>query len=54
MSALGSGCRSETSAERESCEIPVELGAIVGRAFLVPDTFETDTAESEKCFKNRN
>jgi hypothetical protein len=27
------------------------LGAIVGRAYLVPDTFWTDTAESEECAK---
>jgi hypothetical protein len=51
MSALGSGCRSEISAEMESCEIPVELGAIVGRAYWVPDTFGTDTAEPKKCVK---
>jgi hypothetical protein len=49
MSAFGSGCRSEISAETESCKIPVELGAIVRRAYLVLDTFGTDTAESEKC-----
>jgi hypothetical protein len=52
MSAFGSGCQSVKNAETEYCEIPVELGAIVRCAYLVPDTFETYTAQSENALKN--